>query len=228
VVIVAGEKRLGIASLRKKIAERTAILDSFAKHHAQLFCISRDAEEWPESSALREVNGYFIADGMFSSDGPDPGSESLAACFDQRINGRIADLGAGWGYLGTMLAISGGAIERLDSIEADWRSLQAARRNLAARKVFDLGFHWLDVEKEGLPQHYDWVVMNPPFHEGRRAEASIGLAFIAAAAAALRPGGRLLMVANRNLPYEAALRRYFATYILLGEDGRYKRYEARR
>jgi 16S rRNA (guanine1207-N2)-methyltransferase len=47
--------------------------------------------------------------------------------------------------------------------------------------------------------------MNPPFHSGRASEPDIGKAFIAAASKAIVPGGRLLMVANRKLPYEQAL-----------------------
>ena len=49
------------------------------------------------------------------------------------------------------------------------------------------------------------MIMNPPFHQGRAAEPDLGAAFIAAAARILKPHGRLMMVANRQLPYEAAL-----------------------
>jgi 16S rRNA (guanine1207-N2)-methyltransferase len=228
-VIVVGEKTQGIAPLRKRVAIRTEILDGFAKHHAQLFRISRSGGTWPEKPLLREVGGYLIGDGMFSAEGPDSGSASLAAGFDGRISGRVADLGAGWGYLGCMLVETGGHIDRLDSIEADWRSLQAARHNLrVCAPGLQQEFHWLDVASERLPHNYDWVVMNPPFHTGRGSAPAIGQAFIAVAAAVLRPGGRLLLVANRNLPYEASLARHFRDCVLLGEDGRYKRYEARR
>ena len=45
--------------------------------------------------------------------------------------------------------------------------------------------------------------MNPPFHTRPRADPALGQAMIRKAAAALRRGGRLFMVANRQLPYEA-------------------------
>ncbi len=48
------------------------------------------------------------------------------------------------------------------------------------------------------------------------------MAFIAAAARILKPGGRLLMVANRQLPYEAALTARFRQWERLHEDGFYK------
>ena len=64
--------------------------------------------------------------------------------------------------------------------------------------------------------------MNPPFHTGRSAEASIGQRMIAAAAKALKPGGRLLMVANRELPYEDTLQRAFRRFERIDEDRQYK------
>ena len=73
-----------------------------------------------------------------------------------------------------------------------------------------------------------FVVMNPPFHDGGAEDRSLGAAFIAAAARALKPGGRLLMVANRHLPYEAPLREAFGKVALLAETGGYKVHEARR
>ena len=50
----------------------------------------------------------------------------------------------------------------------------------------------------------------------------IGRAFIAAAAAALKPGGRLWLVANRHLPYEQALARGFGEVRKLADAGGFK------
>jgi 16S rRNA (guanine1207-N2)-methyltransferase len=120
-------------------------------------------------------------------------------------------------------------IDAFDSIEADHDSLQAARTNLEGLAgETRMGFHWLDLTKEALPAQYDWIVMNPPFHEGRAASPALGAAFIAAAASALKPGGTLLMVANRNLPYEAPLAQHFKSVNILEDNGAFKVIEARR
>ena len=66
------------------------------------------------------------------------------------------------------------------------------------------------------------MISNPPFHQGRAAEPDLGAAFIAAAARILKPAGRLLMVANRQLPYEATLDAAFRHWEKLSEDGAYK------
>ncbi len=47
-------------------------------------------------------------------------------------------------------------------------------------------------------------------------------------ATVLKPGGRLLLVANRGLPYEAPLRAAFAAVEEIARDGNFKVLAARR
>ena len=72
-----------------------------------------------------------------------------------------------------------------------------------------------------MPEQYDFIVSNPPFHAQSRADRpDIGRRFIAAAAEALKPGGRLWLVANRHLPYEAVLdARFGKARIVTQRDG---------
>ena len=57
----------------------------------------------------------------------------------------------------------------------------------------------------------DFVVMNPPFHDGGAEDRLLGQTFIRQAAIMLRRGGLLWVVANRHLPYEAVLGELFRT-----------------
>ena len=86
--------------------------------------------------------------------------------------------------------------------------------------------HWHDVTR-GLPRRYDAVVSNPPFHLGRADLPELGRAFIASAADALVERGRLLIVANRHLPYEALLAARFAEVRQLALQDGFKVVEAR-
>jgi 16S rRNA (guanine1207-N2)-methyltransferase len=47
--------------------------------------------------------------------------------------------------------------------------------------------------------------MNPPFHQGKSEERGLGQAFVQKALQGLKPRGRLFMVANRHLAYEALI-----------------------
>jgi 16S rRNA (guanine1207-N2)-methyltransferase len=225
-IIVAGEGNSGIRPLRGWVAERAAIAGGYAKFHAQVFWLRRADGDLPGDPGGEVEREWRIAPGMFAAAGPDPGSRALAATFDARIGGAVADFGAGWGFLAVELLRGGAMPTRLDCYEAEWRSLQAAKENLAGFAQADIGFHWLDLTREKVQGPYDWIVMNPPFRAGRAAEPAIGLSFIDAARQALRRGGRLLMVANRHLPYEGKLSHTFRSVRRLEESGGYKVFEA--
>ena len=81
--------------------------------------------------------------------------------------------------------------------------------------------HWADATRfPGGP--YRLVVTNPPFHVSRAADPALGQAFIAAAARMLHPKGRLLLVANRHLPYEHTADAHFHQRDVIYSDARYK------
>ena len=111
--------------------------------------------------------------------------------------------------------------------EAEQRALELAKINLATLATrATLEYHWHDVTA-GLPRRYDFIVSNPPFHaHGRADRPDIGRDFIAAAAAALHPGGRLWLVANRHLPYEAVLDANFGSVRTLAQQHGFKVVEA--
>ena len=78
-----------------------------------------------------------------------------------------------------------------------------------------------------MTETYDTIVTNPPFHAQQgAARPDIGRAFIAAAAAALVPGGRLWLVANRNLPYELELDANFGSVRIVTQQQGFKIIEA--
>jgi 16S rRNA (guanine1207-N2)-methyltransferase len=193
----------------------------------------RDAalmQQWSDADAPVAVAGgrFRSRPGVFAWDRIDAASALLAAHVPGDLQGRGADLGAGYGYLAAEVLARNPGVRALDLYEADARALALARENLGAPEGVQVEGHWHDVAA-GLPREdYDFIVSNPPFHAGRADRPELGRAFIAAAAAALRPGGRFFLVANRHLPYEAALRQGFASVRLLADAEGFKVYEAQR
>src|SRR5262249_16674645 len=121
-------------------------------------------------------------------------------------------------------------IAALDLYEAEHRALDLARENLAALATLasraQLDYCWHDVTS-GLPRTYDVIVSNPPFHTQSRVERpDIGRRFIVTAPARLKPGGRLWLVANRHLPYEAVLDASFGSVRILAQEQGFKIVEA--
>lgn len=157
----------------------------------------------------RIADGYVSRPGLFAWDRIDRASALLAEHLPADLHGRVADLGAGYGYLSAQVVARCPQVETIDLYEAEARALEPARLNLARAqrecgRDVAVAAHWHDVTR-GLAQRYDAIVSNPPFHQGRADLPELGRAFIVSAAEALLPDGRLLMVANRHLPYEAVL-----------------------
>ena len=224
-VVIAGDKTAGINPLRNWVSRKVEIEESFSKHHAIVFSLRKEGADWPIISLEKQLEGYWLSDGMFSSDGPDTGSKLLVAHFDNRIGGAVADLGAGWGYLSNELLRRSQKVKQLRLFEADYCSIEAAKQNLHETTV-ETDFIWCDVTTEFPKRPYNWVIMNPPFHAGRVADPELGKRFIQTAASTLPTGGKLLMVANRKLPYEETLNKLFRNHQIIAEQDGFKVLEA--
>ena len=232
-IVVAGGKEDGIASLRKRIGELVALDGHLPKYHGIAFWF-RNPKNAEIAAGLRTANPAMLVDdrfrtapGMFSFDRIDQGSKLLAASLPADLRGGVADFCAGWGYLAAEIAGRFPGLSALDLYEADFAALEAAKGNVGAAAAKP-GFFWCDLAAEPVERRYDAIVMNPPFHRGRAAEPEVGAAMIRAAARALKPGGRLLMVANRQLPYEPVLAAVLSRQVELVRDGGFKVIEARR
>lgn len=159
--------------------------------------------------------------GIFAWDRIDPGSALLAEQLPA-LKGKGADLGCGYGALATVILRSPQVVS-LKLVDIDRRAIKAARRNIedARAKV-----QWTDVCTLATNGDYDFVVSNPPFHDGGAEDRRLGQAFIRKAAEMLRRGGVLWLVANRHLPYEAELNAAFARVRPVADAGGYKVFEA--
>lgn len=227
-IVIAGGKEDGIQPLRNMLLKLGLQIDYTPKYHGVAIWFARPQDATAAIAALQKTpvtveNRFEAAPGIFSHDRVDAGSELLASRLPTDFDGNAADFGAGWGYLSIMLKERSPRTNRIDLFEADWQALEFAKANLA-RNCPDLAarFFWQDLAAEPVKEKYDLVIMNPPFHEAQAADPELGKAMIKAASAALRNGGRLLLVANRGLPYEPVLAGEFREHGETCRNARFK------
>lgn len=225
-VVVDGLKTDGIDGLLREVRSRVPVQGPIAKAHGKIFWFTADADvfrDW-QLPQTQMVDGFITAPGIFSADGIDPASHLLTESLPEHVGRHVADLGAGWGYLSAHL-LKDEKVESVDLVEADWRALQCARKNVIDARA---QFHWSDARTWKAPHRLDAVIMNPPFHIERAADPSLGRSFVEAASQLLDRGGSLWMVANRHLPYEVTLNACFDRVEEKAGTSQFKVFQAQR
>mgnify|MGYP005850687391 CR=1 FL=1 len=221
-IAVDGRKSDGIDSLLRDLRAKVALGEALAKAHGKIAVFANPGPgalaDWAEGPPRRLPEGFVTRPAAFSADGIDPGSAALAAALPGKLPARVADLGAGWGYLAAEV-LKREDVDEVHLVEAEHDALEAARVNIGDPRA---RFHWADATRFTPDVRFGAVVMNPPFHSGREADPGLGRAFIAAAARMLLPSGTLWMVANRHLPYERTLAGLFREVVELPGPPAYK------
>lgn len=224
-------KDRGGARLGKELTAFGCPATEEARRHHRICVLERPESLSDLDAAIREGGPRHIDNlalctqaGIFSFDRLDPGSALLLANLPP-LAGMGADFGAGLGILARAVLASP-KVTGLTLIDIDRRAVEMATRNVVDSRAT---LRWADIRAGNLGlSRLDFVVMNPPFHDGGAEDQALGQAFIARAAEVLRPGGTLWLTANTHLPYEAPLNAAFKTVSLKASSGGYKVYEARR
>ncbi|MGY3266931.1 class I SAM-dependent methyltransferase [Lysobacter sp. HA35] len=236
-VVACAANNAGARSMQDDLAAVGGEVSVLSKHKCRVVwtepgrAVSSVIDDWLALDAPRPILGGDVLSrpGLFAWDRVDPASALLAAHLPADLAGRAADLGAGWGYLAIELLSRNPGVIALDAFEAQRRALPLLAHNLARfapRVAIDT--HWADVTA-GIDGRFHVIVSNPPFHaDDRMDRPDLGRRFIEVAAAALNPGGRFFMVANRHLPYEATLTSLFREVRVLADARGFKAFEARR
>jgi 16S rRNA (guanine1207-N2)-methyltransferase len=231
VLCALAPKDKGGTRLRKEIEGFGCTVEDISRRHHRIVTARRPAQLTGLDEALADGGPRLSDDlkvwtqpGVFSWDRLDPGTILLIEHLP-RLTGRGADFGCGLGFL-SHAVLTSPAVEQLTLIDIDRRAVECAQHNIADTRA---RFLWGDV-RDHHPDlsDLDFVVMNAPFHDAGQEERGLALRFVQRAAEALHKGGVCLMVANRHLPYEAALTPLFKHIALIVQTAGYKIYEARK
>ena len=137
--------------------------------------------------------------GVFSRDGLDKGTEALLNALPVPMEGRVLDLGCGWGPVGVALGKKYPALE-IVMTDINQRAAELARRNLAAN-----GVRAQVVQGDGFAAvegSFDAILTNPPIRAGK----AVIYALFREARARLNPGGALYIVIRKQQGAPSALK----------------------
>lgn len=221
-------KDKGGSRLKKELqAFGVEVGESAKAHHRRCIVLKPETlagiEDAVAAGAPRVVPGLeaWSQPGVFAWDRIDPGSALLAQHLPP-LKGAGIDLGCGYGAL-AIVVLRSPAVAALKLIDLDRRAVEAARKNIDDPRA---RFEQIDARMLDDAGDLDFVVSNPPFHDGGAEDRRLGQAFIRKAAGLLKKGGVLWLVANRHLPYEAELNEAFKRVRMVADAGGYKLFEA--
>lgn len=174
---------------------------------------------------LRSPKGeHFLASmpGIFSCDFVDPGTQFLLDNLEVRPSDIVLDLGCGYGVIGIYAALCGA--DCVDMVDINSLAIQASIINVANLSLTNVKV--FDLESFQTHRRYSLIVSNPPFHQGYDTEYHTVRFFIQLSSTCLEKQGKLLLVANRFLPYENLLHAHFKHAKVRKENTRYRIWEA--
>ncbi len=215
VLVCAADNKAGGTRL-KKLMQKFGFDDLYddARNKARVvWGIANNLDEAELNAAILAgeekpvLGAEFISQaGIFGWDKIDKGSQILSKYISSDLKGKGADFGCGYGYLSDFILSHCKKIKQFYCIDADYRAVELCRKNISKYEC-KKEFLWCDLTKpQDKVANLDFIVMNPPFHNGKKTDISIGQSFIESAHKSLRRGGHLWMVANAHLPYEEILK----------------------
>ncbi|MEC3940712.1 class I SAM-dependent methyltransferase [Enterococcus mundtii] len=181
---------------------------------------AHEFDEW--SFELRGKIFQFVTDsGVFSRETVDYGSRVLIDAFDwaQLPEGKILDVGCGYGPIGLSLAY---ASERfVEMVDINARAVDLAQGNAKRNRIKNVAIYQSNIYEEVTETDYAAIVSNPPIRAGKKVVHEI----LTGAYPRLRTDGTLTIVIQKKQGAPSAQKKMQETFgnaeIVIKDKGYY-------
>jgi 16S rRNA (guanine1207-N2)-methyltransferase len=164
--------------------------------------------------------------GIFSWAHIDDGTAFLLKHLDDVEPGwDVLDVGCGNGVIGLALARQA---RRVTMVDDNLLAVRCAREGVRANGFINADAQPGDVYDDLGDQQFDLIVSNPPFHKEFDVNTNVAHRVMRDARRVLRPGGRLVIVANAFLKYEDVMAKHLIKSRVIARNNRYIVIEGRR
>jgi 16S rRNA (guanine1207-N2)-methyltransferase len=212
-VLVVGENKSGIKSLEKLTSQQLnhcVRIDS--ARHCLLFAASMlpkqesfMLESWLKaySFSINETVIEVVAlPGVFSQNGLDIGTQVLLENVPRKISGDLLDFGCGAGVIASYYGKIFPNVN-LHLLDVSALALYSAQETLKLNHL--TGRIFPSNSLSDVQGKYDYVISNPPFHQGLKTNYQATETFLSKIKPHLKPRGQVTVVANSFLRYQAIM-----------------------
>ncbi|MFT7053287.1 MAG: 16S rRNA (guanine1207-N2)-methyltransferase [Psychromonas sp.] len=229
-IILVGEKKCGIKSadsLLTAYSSRINTLDS-ARHcsilHAELDQSVKTftQSQWVKTYHLNINNTELqicSLPGVFSYGELDKGSELLLQNLPEKMSGTVLDFGCGAGVIACYILKKHPDLS-VDLVDINAFAIASAKLSLQSNQLEGKVFP-SNVFSE-IKDKYNILLSNPPFHSGKNTDYTAAETFINQSTKHLKPNGKLSIVANKFLSYEALLFKAFSNLTIDQQNNKFK------
>ncbi len=237
-VILVGQNDAGIKSAKKTLEHTIGpITHSDAARHSALYVAKRIIaptpftldDYWQTYAISPEHTTYnlqhttltlFSLPGVFSHGRLDEGTELLLANLPTTQAKQILDWGCGSGVIGCILALLHPDAQ-IDMADVSALALAATEKSIAANNLRNARTLPSAVFSN-IPNIYDLIIANPPFHKGHDTHYGDSETFLLEAKQHLTEHGQLVIVANSFLHYEQFIEKAFGYVKTVTKTNKYK------
>ncbi|MDN3638080.1 methyltransferase [Simiduia curdlanivorans] len=202
---------------------------SLAKKKARLIFCELDKTQWLPAPDLNthyvlENTNYQITNypNVFSRESLDIGTRFFLQHFPKKMQvEKIADIGCGNGILG-LVATGKYPEATVDFYDESYMAVACAEQNFTRAWPDRMAsFRTDDGMSNALPDSYQLIVCNPPFHQHNVVGDFVALQMFRDAKSALQQGGEFWLVGNRHLPYKDHIKHLFGNSMVVASNQKF-------